>query len=180
MCSFIECIILLFCCLNIHSKVRLSIGDCVLSIPPVTWQNTASLWQQQQASWCLEFLEMIETCFCFQRNSVLTSKLTRGQQLYRGINGLKAKINLIKRYSSEPWDGFVFPTVGAVFVKVCRVRTACSLIHVLQSCFLWTKCPVISDWGSWEHWIMSWVLPANCFCLTFTGCMKQKQRMPVK
>ncbi|NXY35169.1 TTF1 factor, partial [Pomatorhinus ruficollis] len=35
---------------------------------------------------------------CKQKwNSILTSKLTRGQQLYRGINGLKAKINLIKR-----------------------------------------------------------------------------------
>ncbi|NWR07824.1 TTF1 factor, partial [Paradoxornis webbianus] len=35
---------------------------------------------------------------CKQKwNSILTSKLARGQQLYRGINGLKAKINLIKR-----------------------------------------------------------------------------------
>ncbi|NXR34947.1 TTF1 factor, partial [Zosterops hypoxanthus] len=35
---------------------------------------------------------------CKQKwNSILTSKLNRGQQLYRGINGLKAKINLIKR-----------------------------------------------------------------------------------
>uniref|UniRef100_A0A8D2ND97 Transcription termination factor 1 n=1 Tax=Zonotrichia albicollis TaxID=44394 RepID=A0A8D2ND97_ZONAL len=47
---------------------------------------------------------------CKQKwNSVLTSKLTRGQQLFRGTNGLRTKITLIKRYSAEPWDVFYLP-----------------------------------------------------------------------
>ncbi|XP_062361630.1 transcription termination factor 1 [Cinclus cinclus] len=43
---------------------------------------------------------------CKQKwNSILTSKLTRGQQLYRGTNGLRAKINLIKRlYETKAED----------------------------------------------------------------------------
>ncbi|NXH89254.1 TTF1 factor, partial [Edolisoma coerulescens] len=43
---------------------------------------------------------------CKQKwNSILTSKLTKGQQLYRGTNGLQAKINLIKRlYETKAED----------------------------------------------------------------------------
>lgn len=43
---------------------------------------------------------------CKQKwNSILTSKLTKGQELYRGTNGLQAKINLIKRlYETKAED----------------------------------------------------------------------------
>ncbi|NXB53315.1 TTF1 factor, partial [Leucopsar rothschildi] len=43
---------------------------------------------------------------CKQKwNSILTSKLTRRQQLYRGTSGLRAKINLIKRlYETKAED----------------------------------------------------------------------------
>ncbi|XP_005055652.1 PREDICTED: transcription termination factor 1 isoform X2 [Ficedula albicollis] len=43
---------------------------------------------------------------CKQKwNSILTSKLARGQVLYRGTNGLRAKINLIKRlYETKAED----------------------------------------------------------------------------
>ncbi|NXH46125.1 TTF1 factor, partial [Dicaeum eximium] len=43
---------------------------------------------------------------CKQKwNSILTSKMTRGHQLYRGTSGLRAKINLIKRlYETKAED----------------------------------------------------------------------------
>ncbi|NXO72375.1 TTF1 factor, partial [Phainopepla nitens] len=43
---------------------------------------------------------------CKQKwNSILTSRLTRGQQFYRGTSGLQAKINLIKRlYETKAED----------------------------------------------------------------------------
>ncbi|NXO24266.1 TTF1 factor, partial [Cisticola juncidis] len=68
-------------------------------------QSNVDLWiKREQLNQPLPWTEIEEKVGsrywrqCKQKwNSILTSKLTRGQELYKGINGLKAKINLIKR-----------------------------------------------------------------------------------
>ncbi|NWV59269.1 TTF1 factor, partial [Malurus elegans] len=75
---------------------------------------------------------------CKQKwNSILTSKMSRGQPLYRGTNGLQAKINLIKRLyetkaedtSEVNWDELsnaIGDVPGAyVQTKFYRLKVSC-------------------------------------------------------
>lgn len=119
----------------------------------------------------------------FHRITILTNKLNKGRQLCRGTKGLQAKINLIKRYSSEVLECFCISYCSGL----CLWRLAgwewhvCSFVQVSQLLFLRTKCPVTSDWGGCEYyWIISWILPTNCFCIIFPGCMNWKWRILMK
>uniref|UniRef100_A0A8C7E7U1 Transcription termination factor 1 n=1 Tax=Nothoprocta perdicaria TaxID=30464 RepID=A0A8C7E7U1_NOTPE len=69
---------------------------------------------------------------CKQKwNSILTNKMSRGQQLYKGTKGLQAKINLIKRYLSiaptNSLNASLFRDVPRAYVqaKFYRLKVSC-------------------------------------------------------
>ncbi|NWW81843.1 TTF1 factor, partial [Climacteris rufus] len=90
-------------------KLRAEDGSCVSSVD----QSSRDLWiDREQLCQHLPWTEIearVGSRYwrqCKQKwNSILTSKMARGQQLYRGTNGLQAKINLIKRlYETKAED----------------------------------------------------------------------------